>query len=263
MPLVFFNSGGWINFWYPIEDKRRSESRLWVTAIFRYTSNVWSTEFSDPTEKYSRVYVDDIVIFSAFLEEHVKHLNDAFYFLSKKNIHFTGHKSFHKYPFIHLLGQKIDVLRLTTTEDKFRVIFSLSFPKTLTRFEKYLVRWLGYGPEWDQWILKHRLNNAQDLIDDYEKPFGQTVRVNFRFFHQRFHEHFLLAFPRFRFRFRFVVWPSSFFRSRTSFFRRQFMFFNETAILFEHLLLFKYKLSGWLFLLLVQFVGSSKIKETN
>ena len=88
--------------------------------------------FLRPYRQFCKAYVDDIVIFSSFLDEHVKHLDNVFFF-SEKNIHLTGHKSFLGYFSTQLFGQKIDALKLTTTENKFRVIF-LFFPKTFVRY---------------------------------------------------------------------------------------------------------------------------------
>lgn len=34
---------------------------------------------------------------------------------------------------------------------------------------QYLVRWRGYGPEWDKWFSVNNLDNAKDLIKDYEE----------------------------------------------------------------------------------------------
>ena len=34
---------------------------------------------------------------------------------------------------------------------------------------QYLVRWLGYGPEHDQWYPTKNLLNAAELIEEYEK----------------------------------------------------------------------------------------------
>lgn len=42
---------------------------------------------------------------------------------------------------------------------------------------QYLTRWLKYGPEYNQWISEHRFNNVQELINDYKKAFGQTLKV--------------------------------------------------------------------------------------
>ena len=33
---------------------------------------------------------------------------------------------------------------------------------------EYLVRWLGWGPEYDAWYPTSKLDNARDLIRDYE-----------------------------------------------------------------------------------------------
>ena len=42
---------------------------------------------------------------------------------------------------------------------------------------QYFARWFGYGPEYDQWIFEHRLNNARNFINDYEQTFGQLVKI--------------------------------------------------------------------------------------
>jgi hypothetical protein len=36
------------------------------------------------------------------------------------------------------------------------------------RAVQYLGRWKGYGPEWDTWIYESDLENAQDLLKDFE-----------------------------------------------------------------------------------------------
>ncbi len=33
---------------------------------------------------------------------------------------------------------------------------------------QYLVRWLGWGPEWDEWINTEDMNQAQELIQEFE-----------------------------------------------------------------------------------------------
>ena len=37
---------------------------------------------------------------------------------------------------------------------------------------KYLVRWLGYGPEYDMWYPIESLQNAQELIEEYEQLYN-------------------------------------------------------------------------------------------
>lgn len=39
---------------------------------------------------------------------------------------------------------------------------------------QYLVRWAGYGPEFDEWMPERRLANAPELVQDYERLFGQA-----------------------------------------------------------------------------------------
>ena len=91
-----------------------------------------------PFRKFCRAYVDDIVIFSSSLDEHLKHLKLVFGALERMNIHLSPKKSFLGYPSVHLLGQKVDALGLATAEDKLAAITSLAFPQTLSQLEKYL-----------------------------------------------------------------------------------------------------------------------------
>ncbi len=39
---------------------------------------------------------------------------------------------------------------------------------TKTGLVSYLVRWKGYGPEYDKWLRTSLLDNAKELIEDYE-----------------------------------------------------------------------------------------------
>lgn len=39
---------------------------------------------------------------------------------------------------------------------------------------EYLVRWKGYGPEWDRWYNVKELDNAVGLVDDYEASLAST-----------------------------------------------------------------------------------------
>ncbi len=41
---------------------------------------------------------------------------------------------------------------------------------------EYLVRWIGYGPEWDRWYNIKDLDNAADLVQAYEEGLAQQGR---------------------------------------------------------------------------------------
>lgn len=40
---------------------------------------------------------------------------------------------------------------------------------------QYLVRWKGYGPEYDRWYSLKDLTNAKELIEDYEKELNSLT----------------------------------------------------------------------------------------
>ena len=88
--------------------------------------------------EFARVYVDDIVIFSVMLKEHLQHLDKVFNVLTEKNICLSPKKSYLGYPSVKLLGQRVDTLELVTAADKLAVITQLKFLKALSALEKYL-----------------------------------------------------------------------------------------------------------------------------
>ena len=87
---------------------------------------------------FARVYIDDIIIFSHTLEDHVDHLDQIFSLFRKRRVCLSLKKSFLSYSFIMLLGQRVDSLRMSTSEEKVKVITSLSFLKTLRDLETFL-----------------------------------------------------------------------------------------------------------------------------
>ena len=87
---------------------------------------------------FSRAYVDDIVIFSKTLEEHIRHLHQVFKKLAHIGICLSPEKSFLAYPTIHLLGQRVNAFGLSTAENKLRAISALRFPTTLLQLKTYL-----------------------------------------------------------------------------------------------------------------------------
>ena len=87
---------------------------------------------------FARAYVDDVVIFSQSLAEHVEHLRQIFQLFVSSSISVNPSKAFLGYPSMQLLGQKVDSLGLWTAEDKLEVISKISFPETLSKLETYL-----------------------------------------------------------------------------------------------------------------------------
>ena len=47
--------------------------------------------------------------------------------------------------------------------------------RSATLVTQYLARWKGYGPEDDEWLSEKKLENAKDLIDDYERGRAEVI----------------------------------------------------------------------------------------
>ncbi len=113
-----------------------------VTVMRYWNSSVYIQRMIDKIlqrqRTYARAYVDDIVIFSNTLKEHLKHLHNVFVTLKRMRICLWSKKSFLIYLFIQLLKQRVDVLELATSEDKLVTIAGLCFSISLSQLEKYL-----------------------------------------------------------------------------------------------------------------------------
>jgi hypothetical protein len=65
----------------------------------------------------ARAYIDDVVVASKTLDEHVQHLRTLFQFFSSIGISIKPTKAFIGCPFIRLLGQHVDSLGLSTARE--------------------------------------------------------------------------------------------------------------------------------------------------
>lgn len=87
---------------------------------------------------FVKVYIDDVVIKSRFLKDHLKHLRIIFQLFVKLNIVIKSIKIFLKYSSVSLLKQRVNVLNLFTTEKRLKIIFSIIFSKILMNLKHYL-----------------------------------------------------------------------------------------------------------------------------
>ena len=104
---------------------------------------------------YAKAYINDIVIFSATLDEHLTHLRRIFRLFVTHNIVLNPHKAYLGYPSITLLGQKVNGLGLTSASEKIAAITNWKFPRNFKLLESYLgfTNWLrDYIPYYAQKI---------------------------------------------------------------------------------------------------------------
>lgn len=88
--------------------------------------------------EFVRAYIDDIIIFSDTLDDHLDHLDRLFSRLKELNIHLAPTKAYIGFPSVVMLGIRVDSLGLTTPEEKLKAISNLKFPYTLKQLETYL-----------------------------------------------------------------------------------------------------------------------------
>lgn len=91
-----------------------------------------------PIRDFARAYVDDMIAFSRTLSEHLEHLRRMFALFRERRISLNPKKSFLGYPSVTLLGQRVDSLGLSTSEEKLAAINSLQFPRSLRELETFL-----------------------------------------------------------------------------------------------------------------------------
>ena len=87
---------------------------------------------------YTRAYIDNIVVFSKTLEDHLIHLNEVFNLLASLDIVLAPTKTFLGFPSTTLLGQKVDSFGMAAASEKIQAISGLASPITLQDLEHYL-----------------------------------------------------------------------------------------------------------------------------
>ena len=87
---------------------------------------------------FVKIYINDIVFFSTFLNQHIKHLNKNFQRFFKYDVILSLKKSFFEYSLIVLFDQVVNVFEMITSEKKFAIIIKLIFSKIFKKLKIYV-----------------------------------------------------------------------------------------------------------------------------
>ena len=78
---------------------------------------------------FTLVYINNIIIFSLTLEDHISHLNQVFKAIEDSGVTLSVTKCHFRYQSLLLLGQKVSRLGLSTHKEKVDAILLLDEPK--------------------------------------------------------------------------------------------------------------------------------------
>ena len=123
-------------------------------------------------QKFSRVYMNNIIIFFKTFKKYMKHLRQIFRLFQQKRVSLIFIKSFLNYLFIILLNQRVDNLKLSTFEKKMIIITFLQF-STLLRDLKYFLDLIDW--------LRHCIDNYAQLTQFFQARktiFTKTLSID-------------------------------------------------------------------------------------
>jgi len=87
---------------------------------------------------FVKSYVNNVVVYSSILKEHLRYLNKIFKLFKRIKIVIKSSKIFLDYFIIALLDQKINNLEFIIAKNKLTTIRKLQFSRTLKHLEIYL-----------------------------------------------------------------------------------------------------------------------------
>lgn len=120
----------------------RDQETFKVTVMNYYNTSIYVQQMTDwilhSYCDYFCVYVNNIIIYSATLTNHLQHLQNVFQKLTDQQICLMFKKFFLNYSSVHLLDQQVNILDLVTVKVKLVIITNLKFLHTLTQLKKYL-----------------------------------------------------------------------------------------------------------------------------
>ena len=136
---------------------------------------------------FALVYIDDIVIFSLTLEDHISHLNQVFKAIEDSRVTLSVTKCHFGYQSLLLLGQKVSRLGLSTHKEMVDTILLLDEPKDhhdLQVFLGMMVYFSAYIPFY-AWIARPLFNLLKGIMkwewtEVHSEAFelGEQVLVN-------------------------------------------------------------------------------------
>jgi hypothetical protein len=88
--------------------------------------------------EFCRIYIDDMIVSSMTLADHVEYLGRVLSKLENHNILLSLTKAYVGFPLVKLLGRRVNSLGLSTPEEKAAAIADTPFPKTLSALETWL-----------------------------------------------------------------------------------------------------------------------------
>ena len=136
-------------------------------------------DFLRPHRHFARCYVDDIVIFSKSLSDHLSHLQTVFGLFAYLKVTLEPKKSYLAYPSVTLLGQKVDGLGMTTTEERVAAIKNLRFPDSLQALETYIgmANWLRSNVRYFAQIAEPLQRRKTELLKDSPAKGGKARKA--------------------------------------------------------------------------------------
>jgi hypothetical protein len=135
---------------------------------------------------FVKVYMNDIIVFSKTLNDHLKHLRSVFQRFWHYNVALNFKKIFLKYSSIILLEQIMNVFELTTIDKKFAARINLTFFFILKELERYLnfTEYLRVYVSWYAQIFLSLQNRKTLLLkqasvkDKSRKVFVKKILLN-------------------------------------------------------------------------------------
>ena len=116
--------------------------------------------------KFVLVYIDDIIVFSKMLDQHLIDLDTCLTLLEQSGVTLALRKCHFGYPSIQALGHHVSRLGLSTIKEKTEAIRNLDYPETLRQLETEL-GFFGYYRK----FVPHYAAISKPLLDLKTKKF--------------------------------------------------------------------------------------------